>query len=157
MKVRILALMCCISIVGCGNGKQDGVPDASEETAAPASRAAPVEAPAKPAAGPAGSFTARIGNSAYAIPVTCSNAGTDHFTFLSDESDTVDTNGDGLIVSGRQNGALFALKVVDKGVTWSNDSIRGYGNSPSGGRALSTLRRDGSREEVKLEFSVRCR
>jgi hypothetical protein len=71
-----------------------------------------------------GKFTATIKNKTYKVDVTCSSFNQDYFTFLSDKTDVTDTNGDGLIISGFQDGKKMILTIIDNGKSLSSGNKR---------------------------------
>ncbi|MGA9574274.1 MAG: hypothetical protein WBS20_10045 [Lysobacterales bacterium] len=112
-------------------------------------------APAKPFG--KGFFKGVVGERAYLVNVECSNLEQDYFSFKSDPSDVNDTNGDGLIISGMQNGEKFVLTIVDNGETFSVGRLANFNKTPDGAEGSGTLFQDNSTASFASHFSVKCR
>jgi len=140
MKTVNLAIAFGALILGCGDG-----------TANPETQAKPA---AKPTGG--GMFDGKVGDRSYHLGVTCSYLDQDYFMFKSDRTDAVDSNGDGLVVSGMQNGDKFVLTVIDNGVTFSTGRLDSFSKSGTGAEGSGTLYQDGSPDSFAAQFTVNC-
>lgn len=65
-----------------------------------------------------GLFKASIGKKQYEVGIQCKVIAQGNFLFRSDKDRSVDSNGDGIVVTGHQ-GRFFTLKVVDQHVTYN--------------------------------------
>ena len=140
MRTVFLAITSCALIGGCGDGTANPEPQAKPE--------------AKPAAG--GMFDGKVGDRSYHVAVECSYLDQDYFTFKSDRTDVTDSNGDGLIISGMQNGHKFALTVIDNGVKYSAGRLDSFSKSDTGAEGSGTLFQDGSPDSFAAQFKVSC-
>ena len=130
----------CLLLAGCeqDNGMQE----------APASHAA---------AASQGSFTGTVGGQEYEVTVDCFHLDKDWFTFLSDRDDVTDSNGDGLNISGMQNGDRFVLTVIDHGEKHSTGKLASFTKSATGAQGAGSLTLDGSPQTLEAYFSVSCK
>lgn len=149
MKLGIIALVSCGLVVGCGNDVQD-----TEQTASSAAESTPAPTPASTRG--SGSFTGRVGEKSYAVDVKCSSLKQRYFNFKSDQTDAVDSNGDGLIISGLQNTDDFILTIIDNGVTYWAPRLASFEKSDVGAQGSGTLMEERSLESFDAEFSVTC-
>lgn len=103
-----------------------------------------------------GNFKATLGDTTYDISVKCLYLNEDYFIFDSDaRGGTEDTNGDGIIVSGNQDGKKLSLIIVDNGKSYSagNISISKSNNIASG---TGTLFLQSGSEQSKVTYKVTC-
>lgn len=140
MNRTTLLLIGSLVVVGCGDGNE-----ASEQAAT-----------AAPAATGGGSFTGHVGEHSYQVNVSCAYLDKDYFTFLSDRTDSSDTNGDGIIISGMQNGKKLVFTVIDSGKKYSTGNLATFEKSATGMSGSGTLFEDGASGQVDAEFSVDC-
>jgi len=140
MKKIILASAISLLLFGCGEG----------ESAAEAS------ATKGAAPGGGGSFSGRVGDQTYKVEVACKGLDQDWFMFLSDRTDHTDSNGDGLNISGMQNGDKFTLTIVDQGVTYSTGKLTMFSKDANGAQGSGALYQDNSRNSFDAEFTVIC-
>lgn len=103
-----------------------------------------------------GYFDGVVGNHAYLVNISCSDLEQDYFRFLSDRTDAADSNGDGVIISGVQNGGEFALTIVDNGETYSTGRLENFSKNPNGATGSGTLHQDNSTLRFEGHFSVVC-
>lgn len=145
MKPLIVIASGALLLAGCGGNNE-----------APA----PPEAPAKPAshanAASHGTFHGTVGDNSYEVDVDCFHLDKDWFTFLSDQNDMTDSNGDGLNISGMQNGDKFVLTVTDHGQTYSTGRLESFSKNATGARGSGSLMLEGSPDRFDAEFSVTC-
>jgi hypothetical protein len=140
MNRTALLLIGSLAVVGCGDGNE-----ASEGAAT-----------AAPDSSGSGSFTGHIGERSYKVNVSCAYLDKDYFTFLSDRTDSSDTNGDGIIISGMQNGKKLVFTVIDNGKKYSTGNLTTFEKSATGVRGSGTLFEDGANGQVDADFSVDC-
>jgi len=105
----------------------------------------------------AGYFDGVVGEHAYLVNVNCSDLEQDYFRFLSDRTDAADSNGDGVIISGMQDGEKFVLTVIDNGVTLSTGRLENFKKSADGATGSGRLYRDNSTEYAEGHFTVICK
>ena len=105
-----------------------------------------------------GQFTGKLGEQAIVVEVTCQYIDQDYFMFKSDRSDSADSNGDGLVISGMQNGEKMVFTVIDHGTTWSVGRLAVFSKDVSGNSAkgAGTLQEDGGSRSVETTFEVDC-
>jgi|GEM_PF-4664461 len=65
-----------------------------------------------------GLFKASIGKKQYEVGIQCKVVDKGNFLFRSDKDRSIDSNGDGIVITGHQ-GRFFTLKVIDKHVTYN--------------------------------------
>ena len=140
MNRTALLLIGSIAMVGCGDGNE-----ASERAANTA-----------PSTTGGGSFTGRVGERSYQVNVSCSDLDKDYFRFLSDRTDNLDTDGDGIIISGMQRGKKLVFTVIDSGKEYSTGKLARFEKSATGVSGSGTLFEDGANVMVDAEFSVDC-
>lgn len=135
-----LLLIGAIVVAGCSEG--GGTGDQAASTA--------------PATSGGGAFTGSVGDRSYQVSVTCAYLDEDYFMFKSDRSDSSDTNGDGIIISGMQNGEKFVFTVIDNGKKYSTGKLAKFEKSASGATGSGTLSEDPGPNTVEAEFTVAC-
>jgi len=135
-----LLLIGSIVVSGCSDGNE-----ASERAATAASVSTG-----------GGSFTGRVAERSYQLSVTCSHLDKDYFTFLSDRTDSSDTNGDGIIISGMQNGKKLVFTVIDHDKKYSTGKLANFEKSATGASGSGSLFEDGANGQVDGEFSLTC-
>ena len=140
MKKIVLASIISLLLFGCGEGES----------------AAEVSATKGAAPSGGGSFNGRVGDQTYKVEVTCKGLDQDWFMFLSDRNDSTDSNGDGLNISGMQNGDNFILTIVDQGVTYSGGMHANFSKNANGAQGSGSLWQDNSRNSFDAEFTVTC-
>jgi len=101
-------------------------------------------------------FDGVVGDHAYLVNVRCRDLEQDYFRFLSDRTDAADSNGDGVIISGMQDGGKFILTVVDNGVKLSTGRLENFTKNPNGATGSGTLHQDGSTASLEGHFTVVC-
>jgi hypothetical protein len=141
MKIGVSAIVLALFIVGCSDSSQTTGQESSSGSAA-AER---------------GSFSGNVDGKAYALDVDCSHLDQDFFMFKSDRTDATDSDGDGLVISGMQNGAKFVLTIIDNGQTYSTGNLATFEKSPDGAQGSGTLWLEDANESFPAEFSVLCR
>jgi hypothetical protein len=104
----------------------------------------------------ASSFTATMAEQQYNVAVTCSYFDQDYFQFLSDKTDMTDSNGDGLIISGMQNGKKLVLTINDHGTSYSTGGLRDFTKKDSIATGSGILYAEGSSNTVNVQFTVVC-
>ena len=129
--VAVLAL----SIAGCGSA---------------------TEPPPGAEAAQSGQFKGRVGTKKYEMAVSCRNFDKSWFLFLSDETDYEDSNGDGIILSGMQDGERANFMIEDQGVLYGTVSMERFYKSANGARGAGTLRTADGGNEIGFDFSVDC-
>lgn len=140
MKKIVLASTLFLLLFGCGEGEPVAGASAMKEAA--------------PSGG--GSFSGRVGEQIYNVEVACTGLDQDWFMFRSDRTDSTDSNGDGLIVSGMQNGDKFILTIVDQGVKYSAGKLAKFNKNANGAQGSGTLWQDGASSSFDAEFTVTC-
>ena len=104
----------------------------------------------------AGTFKGQVGDKQYDLQVRCRNLEEDYFQFLSDNNDYTDTNGDGLNISGMQNGDSFIFTVIDNGVTFSAPGLERFEKTANGASGSGKLWEDGGTSTAEGSFTVDC-
>ena len=95
----------------------------------------------------------------YSVKIRCRSFEEDYFQFFSDKDDVTDSNGDGLIISGFQDGKKLNLTIVDNGKSLSTGNITEFDKV----KALSVLKgkgllfKRGTAQTVTVTFSVECK
>jgi hypothetical protein len=136
-----IPLFLALLLAGCG-GNGDGNASASGTTSASSYD---------------GTFTATVGDRSYDVPVNCSGLGEDDFEFRSDRSDASDTNGDGYVVSGMQNGEKFILTVMDHDTTWSTPNLSEWTVDGTTVEGAGPLYEDGGDNRTRsVSFTANC-
>jgi hypothetical protein len=138
MKREVILASCCLAITACGDGS--------------------AESASKQAAGATGSFTGNVGEKSYAVDVTCQYLEEDYFMFKSDRTDSADSNGDGVVISGMQNGEKLVFTVIDQGSKWSVGKLAVFSKDVAGNsvKGAGTLHEDGGSRSVEAAFEVDC-
>lgn len=103
-----------------------------------------------------GSFKATTSYKAYSVNVRCSNFDKDYFQFFSDKDDVTDSNGDGIIISGFQDGKKLNLTIVDNGKSFSTGNITGFTKGHGILTAKGVLFKEGTAETIDVSFFVKC-
>jgi len=142
MKALIVIAAGTLLQAGCGNGSEP-----PEALKAPSSQTS--------AAGH-GTFRGTVGGNSYEVDVDCFHLDRDWFAFLSDKNDVTDSNGDGLNISGMQNGDRFVLTVTDHGQTYSAGRLAEFSKNATGAEGSGPLMLEGSPDSFDAEFSVTC-
>ena len=138
MKIIVFALI----LAGCND-----VPDAEAQGMLP-----PTTQPAN-----TGFFKGVVGDHAYLVNVECSNLEQDFFSFKSDRTEVADSNRDGVIISGTQNGQAFGLTVIDNGAKFSTAKLANFKKLPDGAQGSGTLFLDNSEAGFEGHFTVVCK
>jgi hypothetical protein len=141
--LRLLILvLAALAVTACGDGSAEAT--SSDSTSA--------------ASGATGQFTGKLGEQAITVDVTCQYLDQDYFMFKSDLSDSADSNGDGLVISGMQNGEKLVFTVIDHGTTWSVGRLAAFSKDVVGNSAMGagTLHEDGGSRSVETAFEVDC-
>jgi len=112
-----------------------------------------------------GNFKATIidgeNSKSYNVTIRCRWFEEDYFQFYSDKDDITDSNEDGLIISGFQNGKKLSLTIVDNGKSLSTANITEFEKA----EALSVMKGNGvlfkegraQTQTVVVTFSVECK
>ena len=129
-----LALLCCSAATYAQEQAQPGIATASGN----------------------GYFDGVIGDHAYLVNVNCFDLQQEYFRFLSDRTDSADSNGDGVIISGMQNGQKFVLTVIDNGKTSSTGRLETFKKNQHGATGSGTLYQDNSTADIDSHFIVVC-
>jgi hypothetical protein len=103
-----------------------------------------------------GKFTAKIKNKTYKVDITCSSFNKDYFTFLSDKTDVTDSNGDGLIISGFQDGKKMILTIIDNGKSLSSGNITDWSKTKSTFTGKGVLFEEVTANTLEVSFTVEC-
>ena len=102
------------------------------------------------------SFSASLGDKKFEVDVNCMYLDKDYFIFDSDARGGLnDTNGDGIIVSGNQDGKKLSLIIVDNGKSYSAGNITIVKNE-NGATGSGTLFLQEGGEQPKVSFSIVC-
>jgi len=105
----------------------------------------------------AGYFDGVVGDHAFLVNVDCSDLEQDYFRFLSDRTDAADSNGDGVIISGMQNGEKFVLTVTNNGETFSTGRLENFKKNETGATGSGRLYQDNSTGYLETHFTVICK
>lgn len=105
----------------------------------------------------AGYFDGVVGDHAFLVNVSCSDLEQDYFRFLSDRTDAADSDGDGVIISGMQNGQKFVLSVTNNGETFSTGRLENFMKNASGATGSGRLYQDNSTGYLETHFTVVCK
>ncbi len=95
----------------------------------------------------------------YSVKIRCRSFDEDYFQFFSDKDDVTDSNDDGLIISGFQDGKKLNLTIVDNGKSLSTGNITDFDKV----EALSVMKgkgllfKENSAQTVTVTFSVECK
>ncbi len=107
-----------------------------------------------------GSFKATTndgGNSkAYNVNIRCRSFDEEYFQFFSDKDDITDSNGDGLIISGFQDGKKLNLTIVDNGKSFSSGNITGFTKGHGILTAKGVLFKENTAETINISFFAKC-
>jgi hypothetical protein len=93
---------------------------------------------------------------AYSVNIRCGNFDEDYFQFFSDKDDITDSNGDGLIISGFQDGEKLNLTIVDHGKSYSSGNITGFTKGHCILTAKGILFKEGTAETINVSFFAKC-
>jgi len=104
-----------------------------------------------------GYFDGVVDDHAFLVNVTCSDLEQDYFRFLSDRTDAADSNGDGVIISGMQNGQKFVLTVINNGETFSTGRLENFKKNATGATGSGRLYQDNSTAYFETHFTVVCK
>ncbi len=99
---------------------------------------------------------AQLGEREISVEINCRFLEQDYFTFLSDRTDTTDSNSDGLIISGMQTSDKFLLTITADGETYSTGKLASFEKSANGARGSGSLFHDGPGSTQDVEFTVVC-
>lgn len=105
---------------------------------------------------PSGMFSGTLGDKHYEVAVNCRFFDTDNFMMNSDRTDTVDSNGDGIIISGMEDRGKFVLTIVDNGVTYSTGRLQNFVKGDNRAEGSGQLFEDDGRGTKNVEFVVTC-
>lgn len=105
-----------------------------------------------------GSFKATMGDKEYEVDIVCSHLNASYFKFKSDKKVDVDSNGDGLIISGVEMNRRLILTIVDNGkkyqtknlADWKKDSDGATGSGILYNKAVAT-------DSRQTTFKMSCR
>lgn len=155
-KIPSMLLAAAITAVlgACAADTADGASNAAAVSAT--SAAASVAASASYT--PPGRFTATLGERSYDVAVECSYLEQDYFQFKSDKTDITDSNGDGLIISGFQDGKTLTLGIIDQGVNFSTPGLDTFTKSAAGISGGGEMWEEGATDPKSLPvaFTVEC-
>ncbi|CDF80352.1 hypothetical protein BN863_26400 [Formosa agariphila KMM 3901] len=106
-----------------------------------------------------GTFKAVAPSKTYEVEIDCSYLEEDYFQFKSDKLDVGDSNGDGLNISGFQNGKGLMLAIVDNGVNFSAPNVLTWEKTNNGFKGSATLYEEGSASvnSIKITFTGYCK
>lgn len=90
------------------------------------------------------------------MDVACSYFDQDYFQFKSDKTDASDTDGDGLIISGMQNGSNLVLTIVDGDTTFSSAGISDWKKDAGAAAGRGVLYGDDGSGPFEVEFEIHC-
>lgn len=103
-----------------------------------------------------GQFTGTVNDNNYEVAISCSFHGTDNFTFKSDNTDAADSNGDGLIISGFQNGDKLIFSLSDNGAGYSTPNLQTWNKTADGATGSGALFPEGGGAQANVNFTVDC-
>ena len=101
-------------------------------------------------------FSGSLGDKRYDVAVTCRFFDTDSFMMRSDATDTIDSNGDGIIISGEEFRGKFVLTIVDNGTTYSTGRLASFTKGDNRAEGSGELHEDGGTGTKHVEFVVTC-
>jgi len=104
-----------------------------------------------------GYFDGVVGDHAFLVNVNCSDLEQDYFRFLSDRTDVADSNGDGVIISGMQDGDKFVFTVINNGETFSTGRLENFKKNATGATGSGRLYQDNSTGYLETHFIVVCK
>ena len=101
-------------------------------------------------------FTGTLGDKHYEVAVTCRFFDTDSFMMKSDRTDSSDSNGDGIIISGEEFNGKFILTIIDNGVKYSTGRLANFSKGDNRAEGSGELMEDGGTGRKDVEFVVTC-
>lgn len=115
--------------------------------------------PTDPGSSPAGSsmFSGTLGDKHYEVAVTCRFFETDSFMMKSDRTDSTDSNGDGVIISGEEFRGKFILTIIDNGTKYSTGRLANFAKGDNRAEGSGELMEDGGIGRKNVEFVVTCK
>lgn len=107
-----------------------------------------------------GLFKANMGDKQYEVGISCIGLDTAHYQFKSDNTRSIDSNGDDLVIAGVEIKKHLALTILDDGVLYSNGAQPVQWSKNSNGITGSGelyLSEGGLRHAYKTTFEVICK
>ncbi len=101
-------------------------------------------------------FKATLNGNKYALQVNCSNIDKDYFYFKSDKLDHIDNNGDGIVISGYQEGKNLAFTIIDDGKTYSTPKLNVWSKHKNRVMGGGKLYLEGTSKTFEVEFELDC-
>lgn len=92
----------------------------------------------------------------YEVEVVCRDIAGEHFRFLSDATEAHDTNGDGLVVSGVQQGEQLMLVLVDQGRSYRANRLSSWEKTAAGATGSGMMLEDGTAAPYGVSFRLSC-
>lgn len=135
-KIPLTSIIALTLISSCGNGTESAGNVGDQE--------------------PSGRFSGTLGDKRYEVAVNCRFFDTDSFMMRSDATDTIDSNGDGIIISGDEGRGKFVLTIVDNGVTYSTGRLENFVKGNNRAEGSGQLFEGGGRGTKSVEFTVTC-
>ena len=89
------------------------------------------------------------------MDVEC-NTGPRAWGFRSDETDTEDTNDDGLVVTGLQQGDRLVLTIIDGGTTFQAAGLTGWSRTATGATGGGMVLELSTGRNHQVTFTVTC-
>ncbi|WP_066224597.1 hypothetical protein [Formosa haliotis] len=102
-------------------------------------------------------FKATLGDKTYEVEIQCSYFNEDYFQFKSDKFDVGDSNGDGINISGFQDGKKLILSIEDQGVHYSSPGVLTWKKMNDSFTGEGELYEEGSVKKIKVKFSGECK
>jgi len=105
---------------------------------------------------PKGTFSGNLMGKKYEVEIQYSYFNQDYFKFQSDKTDITDSYGDGLIISGYQQGKKMVLTINDNGKNFSSANIQftKADNIASGSGKL--FEEGGDVTGLEVSFKIEC-
>ena len=104
-----------------------------------------------------GTLTGQDFSKEYKVAVRCSGFDTDDFEFNSDRLTTVDSNGDGIIISGMAFKDKFIFSIKDQGKEFSTGRLANVSKGDNGMEGSGSLWQDNARgASFDVRFSMTC-
>ena len=92
----------------------------------------------------------------YEVEVVCRDISGERFRFLSDATEAHDSNGDGLVVSGVQQGEQLMLILVDQGRSYRANRLSTWEKTPDGATGSGMMLEDGTAAPYGVSFRLSC-
>jgi len=101
-------------------------------------------------------FKATLDGKEYALQVSCTNIDKDYFYFKSDKLDHIDNTGDGIVISGYQEGKKLAFTLIDDGKTYSTPKLNVWSKHKNKVMGGGKLYLEGTSKTFEVEFELNC-